>query len=80
MGFNVFVVFRGSLLRDNKSIKMKTVKKTDFGFCMIVVVYWLPVLLINRMRVFNYNSVGVKVGVLVYYRILGNKKMNRYDQ
>ena len=44
---------------------MKTMKETDFSFCVVVFADGVSIFFINGVRVGNYNSVGVKMGVFI---------------
>lgn len=47
---------------------------------MIVVINGFLIFVVYRMRMGYYNSVGIKMGVFVQYRILNNKKIYRQNQ
>lgn len=55
-------------------------KETNFCFCVIVVINRLFIFVVYRMRMGYNNTVGIKMGMFVQYRILNNKKIYRQNQ
>ncbi len=64
-------------LGDIKMAKMNIVEKTNFGLRVFVLINRLIAIGIDGMRMGNNNAIGVKVGVLGFYRSLCNKKIRK---
>jgi hypothetical protein len=61
-------------------MKVGTMEKTDFCFCVMVAIYGFSIFFVDGVRVGYNNSVGIKMGMFIQYGILGNKKMDRNNQ
>lgn len=60
-----------------KMAKMNIVEKTNFGLRVFVLINRLIAIGIYRVRMGDNNAIGVKVGVLGFYRSLCNKKIRK---
>jgi len=74
-----FMLINSKLRCSCVRIEIQLLKKNNFCSGVIVFVYRLVFFTVDRVRVGNYNSAGIKVGMFVLNAVLNDKKIYRQN-